>query len=280
MNRVGGVSAILCAPLLAKVDALLLDLIGSLEPADWAQPTIVPGWAVRDVVAHLVDTQLRKLSLVRDAWFVEKPEIRSDTDLGKFVNRLNREGVTVYRRLSPPVLLDVLAFSTRQSSAFHEALDPFGPSAFAVSWAGESTSFNWLDTARELTERWHHQQQIRLALGRQGLLTAELYFPVLDCFFRAVPHGYRQCSAAPGTGVQFRVSGECGGVWNLERSASGWAFQHALPRPPDCAVEVPPEIAWRIFTRGITAEQARTTCTIAGDGSLADPFFATRAIIG
>jgi hypothetical protein len=50
-----------------------------------------------------------------------------------------------------------------KSARFHKSLDPLAPAAFAVSWAGEETSSNWFDTARELTERWHHQQQIRLA---------------------------------------------------------------------------------------------------------------------
>ena len=31
--------------------------------------------------------------------------------------------------------------------------------------AGEAVSANWFDVAREFTERWHHQQQIRLAIG-------------------------------------------------------------------------------------------------------------------
>jgi hypothetical protein len=97
-------------------------------------------------------------------------------------NRLNAEGVTVYRRLSPPVLIDMMKAACQQSARFHESLDPFAPASFAVSWAGEETSLNWFDTARELTERWHHQQQIRLAANRPGIMTPDLYHPVLDCF--------------------------------------------------------------------------------------------------
>ena len=55
---------------------------------------------------------------------------------------------------------------------------------FPVSWAGEEESANWFDTAREFTERWHHQQQIRLAVDKPGIMTREFYFPVLDCFMR------------------------------------------------------------------------------------------------
>ena len=62
---------------------------------------------------------------------------------------------------------------------------------FPVSWAGEQESANWFDIAREFTERWHHQQQIRLAVEKPGIMTREFYYPVLDCFMRALPYSYR-----------------------------------------------------------------------------------------
>ena len=120
---------ILCAPLLRKVDEKLCDLLESLRPEEWDLQTVAPQWKVRDVAAHLLDTALRKLSLVRDQWFVEPPP----DDLSGFVNRLNREGVTVYRRLSPKVLIALMRTTCEQSADFHESLDPFAPASFAVS---------------------------------------------------------------------------------------------------------------------------------------------------
>src|ERR1039457_2544380 len=101
-----GTNPIHCAHLLRTVDDKLIELLASLEPREWDLPTIAgasasQAWTVRDVAAHLLDTPLRKLSLVRDACFVERAEIRSPGDLVQLVNRLNREGVAVYRRLSP-----------------------------------------------------------------------------------------------------------------------------------------------------------------------------------
>jgi hypothetical protein len=84
-------------------------------------------------------------------------------------------------------LIDLMTAACDQSADFHEALDPFATAAFNVSWAGEQVSLNWFDTARELTERWHHQQQIRLATNRPGIMTRDLYHPVLDCFVRGLP---------------------------------------------------------------------------------------------
>ena len=271
---------ILCAHLLRKVDSKLIELLSSLKSEEWDLPTVAPAWKVRDVAAHLLDTPLRKLSLVRDGWRVESAEIRSPQHLVALVNRLNREGVAVYRRLSPPVLIAMMRFACEESARFHESLDPFAPAAFNVSWAGEEHSLNWFDTARELTERWHHQQQIRLATERPGIMTRELYYPVLDCFVRGLPYLYRDVAAPAGTAVLLEISGECGGQWVLVRAAGVWEL---LKRPAgDCAsrVTIPQEIAWRVFTKGIDGELARKQIEVQGDQTLGEKVLRLTAIVG
>ena len=198
-----GSDPILCAPLLRRVDEKLIELLRSLPASEWDAQTVAPRWQVRDVAAHLLDTVLRKLSIVRDSWYVETVDVRSPQDVVTLVNRLNEEGVSVYRRLSPPVLIDLMKLACEQSAAFHESLDPYAPAVFGVSWAGEATSPNWFDTARELTERWHHQQQIREATHRPGIMTPELYHPVLDCFLRGLPHVSRNIEASSVTEMIF-----------------------------------------------------------------------------
>ena len=87
--------------LLRKVDENLLALLSALAPSEWELQTVAPLWKVRDVAAHLLDTALRKLSLVRDTCYVGTTDTRSQQDVITLVNRLNREGVAVYWRLSP-----------------------------------------------------------------------------------------------------------------------------------------------------------------------------------
>jgi uncharacterized protein (TIGR03083 family) len=271
---------ILCAPLLRKVDDKLVELLRSLAPEEWDLPTTAPMWKVRDVAAHLLDTALRKLSMVRDGWVVDAIEIQSSEDLVAMINRLNHEGVTVYRRLSPNVLIGLMQIACGQSARFHESLDPFAPAAFAVSWAGEETSLNWFDTARELTERWHHQQQIRLATNRPGIMTPELYHPVLDCFARGLPHHFRDIAAPVGAQVQMTITGDCGGQWFLFRGASGWQM---VARPAGmlaARVTIPQELAWRIFTKGIDPKAALGEVEIAGDRALAERVLQLTAIVG
>ena len=132
-----GTEPILCAPVIRQVDQYLIELLAALEPEEWDLPTIVPHWSVRDVAAHLLDTALRKLSMGRDKCLVEKVDIRSHQDVIVLVNRLNREGVFVYRRLSPSVLTQLMQIACAQTADFYQSLDPFQTAGIGVSWAGE-----------------------------------------------------------------------------------------------------------------------------------------------
>jgi uncharacterized protein (TIGR03083 family) len=279
-DQPGGCSPILCAHLLRKADDALIPLLGSLSAEEWDLQTIAPRWKVRDVAAHLLDTVLRKLSLVRDSWWVENANPQTPREVVEFVNRLNQEGVTVYRRLSPALLIEMMKMACEESAAFHESLDAFGKATFCVSWAGEEQSLSWFDTARELTERWHHQQQIRLATNRPGIMTRELYYPVLDCFMRGLPHAYRSVPADPGTNILVTISGDCGGNWVLSSHAAGWRFICELPEIVSCKVTIPQEIAWRVFTKGIDRDAGRAKSTVEGDAALAEGVFGLTAIVG
>lgn len=274
-----GSDPILCAHLLRRVDEELIELLRSLAPSDWDVQTVAPRWKVRDVAAHLLDTVLRKLSTARDSWFVESVAIRSPQGVVGLVNRLNKEGVTVYRRLSPSVLIDMMKMACGQSARFHESLDPFAPAAFAVSWAGEAKSLNWFDTARELTERWHHQQQIRLATNRPGIMTPDLYHPVLDCFFRGLPHLYRDVEAPAGTVLLVEIVGECGGQWFLSMGSCGWELVKESYSNLTAKVRIPQELAWRVFTKGIDRESARAQILMQGDRALGDRVLELTAIV-
>jgi len=271
---------ILCATLLRKVDDKLVELLRSLSPEEWDLPTVAPMWKVRDVAAHLLDTPLRKLSMVRDGWVVDAAEIQSPEDLIAMINRLNQEGVAVYRRMSPNVLIGLMQIACGQSARFHESLDPYASAAFNVSWAGEETSLNWFDTARELTERWHHQQQIRLATNRPGIMTRELYHPVLDCFARGLPHLFRDVAAPVGAMVQMTIAGDCGGQWFLFRSAAGWQMAARPAGMISARVTIPQELAWLLFTKGIDRKAALGEVQIAGDRALGERVLQLTAIVG
>jgi uncharacterized protein (TIGR03083 family) len=275
-----GTQPILCAPIIRQVDQCLIDLLTSLGSAEWELPTIAPQWSVRDVAAHLLDTALRKLSKGRDQCHTESVDIRSYQDVITLVNRLNHEGVTVYRRLSPPVLTELMRLACGQTADFYESLDPFATAAIGVSWAGEMTSLVWFDNARELTERWHHQEQIHLATNRPGIMSPALYHPVLDTFMRGLPHTYRDVAASVGTAILIEVSGDCGGQWCLTKSQGGWVFADELPSAIAAHIVIPQSIAWRVFTKGIDRESVYPQLTLRGNTALAENVLKLVAIVG
>lgn len=268
MSQRAPLPPILTAHLFPKIETKLAELLRSLTAEEWERQTIAPKWKVKDVAAHLLDTQLRKLSLARDGYFPPAPPI---TDLVAFIDRLNEEGVALYRRLSPSVLISLMELASRESAAFHASLDPLAPALFAVSWAGEETSLNWFDTAREFTERWHHQQQIRLASNRPGGMTGEFCRPVFDCFLRGLPHLYRDVEAAPGTAVIVVDVGEpCDARWILSRETPHWQFVAEIPDgPQSCTrIRISPDVAWRLFTKGCDRDWARARIEIEGDQAM------------
>jgi uncharacterized protein (TIGR03083 family) len=271
---------ILTAHLFPKLEHRLIELLKSLAPDDWGKPTISPKWRVKDVAAHLLDTQLRGLSVARDGWRVRKGGLRSPASLGAFINRLNHRGVRTFSLLSPKVLISLMEVVSRQFSRYHQSLDPFADAPFGVSWAGEAVSANWFNTAREFTERWHHQQQIRLAVDRPGIMTREFYYPVLDCFMRALPYTYRKMRGRTGTFVEIVVSGKCGGRWYLYREPDAWRLTVSRAGSRISCVEIPQEIAWRIFTRGIDRKSALSQVRITGNRALGFHLLSAVAIVG
>jgi hypothetical protein len=57
-----------------------------------------------------------------------------------------------------------------------------------------------------------------------GIIAPERYDPVLDCFFRGLPHAYRNVEAPSGTILQIKITGECGGDWFLDRKGASWTL--------------------------------------------------------
>ena len=227
----------------------LLALLEDLEPAAWRRPTACAGWTVRDVAAHLLDTDLRRLSFQRDGMRPEEtPAIGSYDDLLAVLNRLNATWVEAARRLSPRLLIELLAFAGPRVTALFRSIDPAAPAAFAVSWAGEESSAHWFDVARELTEKWLHQQQIREAAGRPLLVERRFLHPVLDTFLRALPHVYRDVRAEDGTTVETRIGGEAGGRWSLRRDGGGWRLYHGAAPSPAAVVGLDQDVAWRLLS--------------------------------
>lgn len=263
--------------------ALLLELLGQLSPEEWARPTVCPGWSVKDIGLHLLGDDIGKLSASRDGFRHRPPASAQKTgntwaDLMAWLNQWNENWVQATRRLSPRLLCELLEFTGEQIYQHFSSLDPLalgGP----VSWTGPGPAPVWLDMAREYTERWMHQQQIRDALARPGLKGPRHLAPVLATFVRALPHTFRDVAASDGVSVRLTIWGESGSEWTLLREAGRWALYEGGLAAPDAHVTLGQEAAWRLFTRGISKEEALQHATLAGDRLLCLKVLDTVSII-
>ena len=243
--------------LFARLDGFLIDFLKSLKESDWDLPTLAPKWRVKDIAAHLLDGNLRSLSMLRDGYFGEKPEnIDSYSDLLTYLNKLNETWVNSMIRLSPKVLIDLLESSGKEYVSFLKSLNPEDTSKFSVAWAGENESKNWFHIARDYTEKWHHQQQIRSTIGAtEPLYNFELYQPYLETSMRALPHHYRNTQAENGDVLEFNI--DHFGSWFLVYQNKEWILSKEETPKPICKTLIPKELAWRIFTKGIKPDVAK-----------------------
>jgi uncharacterized protein (TIGR03083 family) len=269
---------IIIADLFPEILDALLDLLAGLSDDQWDAPTICPGWSVKDLAGHLLGDDVGMLARRRDGYRRGNIVFASWDDLVVFINRQNAEWVETARRLSPRLLCDMLRLTGAQVSAFFQSLDPYalgGP----VDWVGPDPAPVWLDLAREYTERWHHQQQIRDALGKPGLTEPRYLTPALDAFVRALPHTYRNVDAAEQALVALTITGAAGGTWVLLREQAAWQLYLGVARPPDAQVTLDQDTAWRLFTKGISEATAHAQAVLTGDLRLAAPMLKVLSVI-
>jgi Mycothiol maleylpyruvate isomerase N-terminal domain len=268
------------APLFGPLHAELITLLQSLTHDEWLRPTIAGTWRVRDVAAHLVDTALRRVAAQRDGHVLplESP-ITSAADLTRMVNALNASGVQYARRLSSRQLVDLIDLVGGWLNTIVAELPPHGRAIWAVSWAGEAESENWMDVGREYTERWHHQMQIRDAVGRPLLLQPRWLDPLLDISVCVLPVTYAGTDCADGTAIRLDVEADEPRSWTLVREGDRWDVVRGADRDAQCVVRTSADAIWRLLFNALPPVQAREQLHITGDRALAEPLLRARSVI-
>ncbi len=271
MNELKAVEPIHTTDLFPGLSAELLGLLKALPRSAWNNATACAGWSVQDVVAHLWGGNVGRLSFGRDQHTLRDPRpFPSEyAEQVAYIDQRNAEWVTLARRLSPPLLIDFLATTDEQLYHYFKTLPPLAPSRIGVAWAGETHSSNWFDIAREYTEKWLHQQHIREAVGAPLLDQRQWLLPVLDTFLRALPHTYREVNAPDGAAIHVQVTGEAGGDWSLLRQDQRW--QLFVGRAPNvvASARLDQDLAWRLFTKGVSPTVAGEQMQTEGDVALA-----------
>ncbi len=258
----------------------LVGLLRALPPADWLRPTTAGAWTVRDVAAHLLDVELRRLSAQRDAHApAPATPIGSYADLVAYLDGLNRTWTDAAQRLSPRVLTELLAWACAQVADVIETADPYGPALYPVAWAGQDESPMWLDHGRVYTEQWHHQDQIREVVGAPPLAGAEWLRPVIEISLLALPRAYAALEATPGTSVALDVAGPAGGRWAIVHDGAGWRVVSRSAVDAAARVTIGDYALAQLLLHRLDADGARAAATVTGAAALAEPLLAARAVM-
>ena len=263
------------------VSASLVALLRDLPPEHWERPTIAGTWLLRDIVAHLLDTSLRRLAFHRDGMTPPPPPgpITSERDFVQFINGLNAQWVASAKRLSPRVLTDLYERASAEAADWFESVPLEAPALFSVSWAGEETSAGWFDIGREFTEVWHHQQQIRMAAGADGLPDPRFLAAVVDVAVRGLPHAFRDVPAEAGENVMLDITGAAGGTWTLVRETDRWTLWRGDSSTITARVQVSDDDAWKLLFNALPEREAARAVGIEGRADLAGPLLRARSVI-
>jgi uncharacterized protein (TIGR03083 family) len=268
-------------PLFRPVSSSLVRLLRELPAEQWNRPTVARAWVVRDVVAHLLDSTLRRLSFHRDGMTPPPPPnaIASERDFVAFINDLNAQWVASARRLSPRVLTDLYERACREAADWFEALPLEAPALFAVSWAGEQASAGWFDIGREFTELWHHQEQIRMAVGAESLADPRYLAAVIDVAVRGLPHAFRDVPAESGHTVTIDISGASGGQWTLSYDEQRWTLWRGEAPAPTTRIRLNDYAAWKLLFNALPEGDASSVVVVDGRRDLGLALLRARSVI-
>ena len=219
---------------LQVVNDQLLELLDGFRGDDWRRPTVHKDRNVKDLTAHLLHGSIRRVSAMRDGY--RSPTARSFSthkDLTQFIQEDNRAFMNAMSGVSPEILCELIRYYDPELMNLFKALEP-DALGLGVVWAGEWQSPNWFDIAREYTEKWHHQQQLRDATDRPGLCENGFMVPVLETFARGLPYAYRGLEVPVGTTISISTGTPVS--WTLKRAEGAWRLWSGLDPNPEALI--------------------------------------------
>lgn len=266
--------------LLKEITESLISLLYSLKTEEWDSATCYPNWTVKDIVAHLFQTGVNRLSRQRDLYpSNEKPIPITFASLSDLINQSNNQWTGLLHNISPQLLVNLLEISETQLVHFFHSLDLKNEAFYPVMWAGETQSLNWFDIGREYTERWHHQQQIREALGVPTIAIPRFLTPVIKILMLSVPYWYENISAKDGTRICIEVTGESGSFWLLEKEETNWSIIENSHESYDEKITLSDDTAWRFLMRSISKTEINRLIKFSSTSVLCDNFLNVKSIM-
>lgn len=180
----------------------VLALCGGLGADQWTRPTDLPGWRVRDVVAHLADIEAQLAGLA-------PPRPGRPSATGQVPPEWTEPGVEARRGTPPQALVAELETAVRRRGEQLAGEPPEDPSAHPT-WTPASVDWDWTTLLRlRVIDLWVHEQDIRRAVGVPGGMSSLGAQAAVNRFATALPYVLgKKVAPPPGTEVAWEVRGE------------------------------------------------------------------------
>lgn len=192
--------------------ARTLDLLRSLEPADWAKPTDCPPWDVRNMAAHLLGMVEMAASLREQRRQNKAAATRREARGGPFIDALTGLQVDERADWTPERIVD--RFAARIPKAVKSRRRAPGlvrrrtlPVPQDVNGRTESWTVGFLIDVILTRDPWAHRIDIVRATGAQHVLTAD-HDGVIVADIVA------EWAARHGQPYRLRLAGPAGGEWS------------------------------------------------------------------
>jgi uncharacterized protein (TIGR03083 family) len=249
-------------------------LLAGLSDDEWARPTPLPGWSVKDVVVHMIGTESMLLGDATPSVDIgAAPHVRND------IGRLN-EAWVVSMADRPPA--DVLATFRGQTTRRLDSLREMD----AATWQAEGFTPAGNDSyGRFMRIRvfdcWLHEQDIRDGVSRPGGDVGTSVELALD--EAATVMGFvvgKRAAAPPGSRVAFDLTGPTARrifveVDTGERPRA--TVVDELSAPPTVALWMPTGVFVRLAGGRVDPSTVRGQIDVEGDPELGERLIANLA---
>ncbi len=177
------------------------ELLAGLSDDEWARPTPLPGWNVKDVVAHMIGTESMLLGDATPSVDAgAAPHVRND------IGRVNEVWVVSMADLPPADVLATFRGHTARRLESLRAMDAAAWDAEGFTPAGNDTYGRFMRI--RVFDCWLHEQDIRDGVGRPGGEVGTSVELALD--EAASVMGFvvgKRAAAPPGSRVAFDLTG-------------------------------------------------------------------------
>lgn len=241
----------------------LLAVLRELTPEEHAR-TLLPGWTVTDVIAHLAHLEADAAGMAQPDGAEVDVEARANQPMPTTVTEA---GVAARRGRSAAALLEEFETACARRREVLADLDTSDPKAPAPGLAG---SLGW-DLGTWLRNRpidlWVHEQDVRAATGRPLTTTGAGAVHVAGLMTKTFPVALRRLPA--GTGVVARITGPQGRVLAARVGEDGRAapFDPEQAKGDETVLDMD-DATWLRLTGG-RLDPAAAEVGVSGDAEVA-----------